>query len=145
MLTLCREHKELFRSHLGAEQYAVSVKVALEKLAATLKVTLDQHPDDAVLRIDAVSTFNNMLREVMLEELEASCPQLLTIFAQGLTRDLTIVLVIDQLCLGLPIAFACGMRRAPTRIRERMLDARRNSAGTPEESVHCHSAAFSTT
>ena len=92
MSALSGAHKGIFRTFLGDEQPAVEVKAALEKLAATLSVLLRRHPDAAVLQIDAVSAFNNMLREVMLEELEACCPQLLTVFAQWLARDSAVVL-----------------------------------------------------
>ena len=52
------------------QQYAVGVAVALEKLSATMSVLLLQHPEAAVIQIDVVSTFNHMLPEVMLEEIE---------------------------------------------------------------------------
>ena len=66
MSALCGQHKAVFRQALGQEQYAVGVKSALEKLAATLGTMLKLHPDSAVLQIDAVSAFNNTCREVML-------------------------------------------------------------------------------
>ena len=76
MSTLCQAHKQQFRTQLGSEQYAVGVSAALEKLSATLSIFLRQHPQAAVIQVDAVSAFNHMLRETMLEEIEQSCPQL---------------------------------------------------------------------
>ena len=134
MSTLCREHKCQFRDYLGDEQYAVGVKAALEKLAATLNVILQQDPSAAVLQIDAVSAFNHMIREAMLEEIEECCPSMLTIFSQWLARRSTVVLItvdgrvveyttaigVDQGCPGSPIAFALGMKRAFRKIRQRL-------------------------
>ena len=134
MSALCNAHKETFRDHLGSEQYAVGVKAALEKLSATLSVLLHLHPDAAVIQVDAISAFNHMLREAMLEEIEACCPQLLTIFSQWLARESTVVMFtldgrlvefktgvgVDQGCPGSPVAFAFGMRRALQRIRARV-------------------------
>ena len=74
MSTLCHTYKGDFRTHLGSEQYAFGVGAALEKLSATMSVLLQQHPEAAVIQIDAVSAFNHVLREVMLEEIEACFP-----------------------------------------------------------------------
>ena len=134
MSTLCRTYKGDFRTHFGSEQYAVGVAAALGKLSATTSVLLLQHPEAAVIQIDAVSTFNHMLREVMLEEIEACCPQLLSAFALWLARESVVVMFtldgraiefktgvgVDQGCPGSPVAFAFGMRRALRRIFARI-------------------------
>ena len=66
MSAQCNERKHKFANHLGAEQYAVGVKAALEKLAGPLNILLRQFPDAAVLQFDAISAFSFMLREIML-------------------------------------------------------------------------------
>ena len=134
MSTLCQAHKLQFRTQLGSEQYAVCVSAALEKFSATLSIFLRQHPRAADIQVDAVSAFNEMLRETMLEEIEKFFPQLLNAFALWLARESVVVLYtidgrtieyrtcvgVDQGCHGSPIAFAFGMQRALRKIRERI-------------------------
>ena len=74
----------------------MGVKAALEKLAGTLDTLVQKHPGLAVLQIDANCAFNSMYREVMLEELEESCPQLLTAFAQWLARRSTAIFITED-------------------------------------------------
>ena len=59
----------------------------LKSFRPQMSVLLMQHPEAAVIQIDAVSAFNHMLREVMLEEIEACCPQLLSAFALWFARE----------------------------------------------------------
>ena len=127
MSTLCRTYKGDFRTHLGSQQYAVGVAVALGKLSATMSVLLLQHPEAAVIQIDAVSAFNHMLRDVMLEEFEACCPQLLSAFSLWLARESVVVMFtfdgklikfkmgvgVDQGCPGSPVAFAFWHAQSP--------------------------------
>lgn len=134
MSALCSTHKDQFRAYLGFDQYAMGVKAALEKLSATLSVLLKMHPDAAVIQVDAVSAFNHMLCESMLEELDQCCPQLVCMLSQWLARESITVLFIeygrivefatgvgvDQGCPGSPIAFALGMRKALSRICQRI-------------------------
>ena len=77
----------------GTVQYAVGVPAALEKLASTLSQLISNHPDHAVLQIDATCAFNSMHRDVMLEVIEASCPEMLTAFAVWLARPTMAVFV----------------------------------------------------
>eukprot|EP00973_Karenia_brevis_P088546 12276678-Karenia_brevis.AAC.1 len=72
MSTLCRERKEKFATHLGVENYAVGVKCALEKIAASLRMLAKLVPDHVFLEFDAVAAFCSMYREEMLAEL-ADC------------------------------------------------------------------------
>ena len=120
MSILCRTYKGDCCTHLGTEQYAVGVAAALEKLSATISVLLLQHPEAAFVKIEAVFAFNRMFREVMLEEIEACCPQLLSAFAPWLARESVVVMFafdgrviecktgvgVDQVYPGSLIAFA---------------------------------------
>ena len=74
MSTRCQAHKQQFRTQLGSEQYAVGDLAALAKLSTTLSIFLRQHPQAALIQVDAVSAFNHLPRETVLEEIEQSCP-----------------------------------------------------------------------
>ena len=112
-----------FARILVIEQHAVGVEAAIEKLAHTMQALLDNHPDLFVLQFDAISAFNNILREEMLQELAVFMPELVSIFAQWMTRTSTFLLIlddgtveeiitalgIDQGCPGSAVMFAFGM------------------------------------
>ena len=97
-----------------------------------------------------------MLREVMLEELEACCPELVSIFAQWMARVSVVILFsedgravefptgigVDQGCPGSPIAFALGMRRALRQIRSRIEQFLRTSENQAVGNANLASLSF---
>eukprot|EP00973_Karenia_brevis_P064990 9024756-Karenia_brevis.AAC.1 len=134
MSCLCMERKDVFAAHLGVENYAVGVKCALEKIAASLRMLASKVPDHVFMEFDAVAAFCSMYREEMLLELAVCSPDVTALEAQWLTRESKVVLFnsagepvilrstvgADQGCAASPVAYAMGMRRVLDRLQGRM-------------------------
>eukprot|EP00660_Eupelagonema_oceanica_P019729 gene19729-biopygen1267 len=142
--TLCDDRKEKFRSCLEPDQHAVGMTAAIEKLAKSVQCLVDAVDGLAAGILDAVSAYNNILREPILEEVSEDCTEILTFLATFLCRtgkyvfydddgQAHVIASADGVDQGGPLsppAFAFGLRRALRRIRARlqaMLDAAREA------------------
>eukprot|EP00660_Eupelagonema_oceanica_P019800 gene19800-biopygen40239 len=75
--TLCEDRREKFLRCLGPEQHAIGMSAAIEKLAKSVQCIVDAVDGLAVGLLDAVSAYNNIKREPILEEVQGDCREIL--------------------------------------------------------------------
>lgn len=82
---LCKFDKDFMSDATGEMQFAVGKTAGIEKLGFTLRALLEAYPELAVIQFDAVSAFNHISRERVLQRVRDVAPHLLAYAAAFLT------------------------------------------------------------
>ncbi len=128
---LCSFDKQFLADVTGEAQFAIGKAAGVEKLGATLQALLEAFPELAVLQFVAVSAFNNLTRERVLQRVRDTAPRLLAYSSLWLTRPSVAVLVkadgsvsklevttgVDQGDPLAPFPFAIGLPLQEIRVR----------------------------